>query len=279
MIEDYLRRFAEELEWRGVVGRARSRVLVETEDHLHELAAEQGEDAAVARFGEARTLAREIAAQLATTRTIRSTYATFAVLTVTALAFIGFFAFVQFDGGPPDLFAGDHEALGVLASLGLLLAPQIAFVAGGLALLRALRRRGHGALSCHELDVMGRRSAVAVGAGGLTLGSMILWGFEFGHLAPVLGLSLAAAVPLGAVFVALVRASGPQAVSTGPAEDLFDDLHLERLRPHPWLFALGVASAAAAVAFAVDGPILAGLEFSAVLAGYVLLGRPLALRK
>lgn len=279
MIGDYLRRFAEELGRRGVVGRARLRVLAETEDHLRELAAEHGEDAAVARFGETRLLAREIAAQLATTRTIRSTYATFAALTVTALAYIGLLAFVRVDGETPDLFAGDHEALGVLASLGLLLLPQVAFVAGVLALLRTLRRRGQGALSCHELDVMGRRSAVAIVAGGLTIGFMILWGFAYGHLAAALALGLAAALPLGVVFAALFQASGTQAVATGSAEDVFDDLHLEGLRPHAWLFALIVASAAATAALVVDGPLLAGLEFSAVLTGYVLLARRLALRK
>ena len=53
-------------------------------------------------------------------------------------------------------------------------------------------------------------------------------------------------------------------MATGSAEDLFDDLHLEGLRPHAWLFALIVASAAATAAFVVDGPLLAGLEFSAV---------------
>lgn len=278
MIGDYLRRFAEELEWFGVAGRARSRVLAETEDHLRELAAEHGEEGAVARFGEARALAREIAAQLATTRTIRSTYATFAALTVTALGYLALFA-LHLDGGTPDLFSGEHAAIGVVASLGLVLFPQIAFVAGGLALLRALRLRGRGALSCHELDVMGRRSAVGLGAGLMTLVSMTLWGFEFRHFGPILALSLACALPLGVVTAALVRATGTQAVSCGPPGDLFDDLRLDRLRPHPWLFAVGVASAAAAVAFAIDGPILAGLEFGAVLSGYALLGRALALRK
>lgn len=104
--------------------------------------------------------------------------------------------------------SGDHEALGVLAALGLLLVPQIAFVAGGLALLRADRRRGSGVPSCEELDVMRRRSAVALGAGGLT-----------------------------------------------------------------------VASAVAVITFAVEALVLAGLEFAAVLAGFSLLGRPLALGK
>ncbi len=278
MIRGYLRRLGADLESRGVLGRARARVLAEAEDHLRELAAEHGEQDAIRRFGESRPFAIEVAAQLATTRTIRSAYATFAVLTLTAVGYLVFLGTAEHTGRG-DLFAGKHEAIGVMASLALGLFPQIAFAAGGLALLRALRRRGQGALSCHELDVIGRRSAVAVGAGLLTLCSMFLWAYEFGHLAPVLWLSLAAALPLGVVFVELVRASGTQAVSTGPAEDVFDDLHLERLRPHPWLFAPAVASAAAVLALAVDGPLLAAVEFSAVLGGYVLLRRPLALGK
>lgn len=279
MIDAYLRGFAEELERCGVVGRARSRVLAETEDHLRELAADHGDEGAIARFGQGGPLARAIAAQLATTRTIRFTYATFAALAITAFGYIGLFAFVHLHGGPPDLFSGDHEAIGVLAALGLLLFPQIAFVAGGLAILRAFRRRGRGVLSCEELDVMRRRSAVALGAGGLTLASMTLWGLEFRDFAPILALSLATALPLGVVTVAVVQASGTQAVSHGPPDDVFDDLGLPRLRAHSWLFALVVASAVAVVAFAVDGLILAGLEFVAVLAGFFLLGRPLTLRK
>lgn len=278
MIRDYLRRLRADLESRGVLGRGRARVLAEVEDHLRELAAEHGEEEAVRRFGESRPFAIEVAAQLATTRTIRSTYATFAALTLTAVGYVAFLGAAE-HAGREDLFAGKHAAIGFLASVALGLFPQIAFVAGGLAVLRALRRRGQGALSCHELDVMGRRSAVAVFAGLLTLASMVVWAFEYGHLSPVLILGVASALPLGVVMAALVRASGTQAVSTGPAEDLFDDLHLERLRPHPWLFASLVASAAALAALAVGGPILAALEFGAVLSGYVLLGRPLALGK
>jgi hypothetical protein len=274
VIQDYLRRLRVDLESRGVVGRGRARVLAEVEDHLHELAADHGEEEAVRRFGESRPFAIEVAAQLATTRAIRSTYATFAALTLTAVGYVVFLG----SAGREDLFAGKHAAIGFLASVALGLFPQIALVAGGLALLRALRRRGQGALSCHELDVMGRRSAVAVVAGFLTVASMVVWALEYGQLTPVLLLGIAPALPLGIVFAALVRASGTQAVSTGPAEDLFDDLHLERLRQHAWLFALVVASAAALAALAVEGPILAGLEFNAVLTGYVLLGRPLALR-
>lgn len=277
MIDDYLARFSEELVRRGVVGRDRDRVLAETEDHLRELADRHGEENAVLRFGQARPLAVELAAQLATTKTIRSTYATFAALAVTAFAVLALIAYAD-DRAPNDIFAGKHAAGGLLASLGLLLLPQVAFVSGGLALLRALRRRGQGALPCEELNVLGRRSAVALAAGGLTAVSMLVWGYEFGHFQPVLVLGVVAVVPLLVVAPALVSASSPQAVSAGRAEDVFDDLRLGRLRARPWLFALAVALTAGVVALAVDGIVLAGLELTAVLICFAALGRPLALR-
>jgi hypothetical protein len=276
VIEHYLEEFGRALEDRGVVGRARARVIAESEDHLRELAAEHGEGEAVARFGETRALAREIAAQLATTRTIRSTYATFAALVFTAAAYIGFWALIR--SGQPDLFGGKHEVVGFLAAMGLVLFPQIAFVSGGLALLRAFRRRAQGVLSCEELDVIGRRSAVALAAGGLTAISMAVWAFEFGEGAPGLALGAAGLVPLAVALTALARASGPQAVTGGPAEDVFDDLRLERLRPHPWRFALFVAAVLAVAGLAFGGPVQAAFEATALLACFAVLGRPLALR-
>jgi hypothetical protein len=277
MIERYLRELGTRLESRGVTGRSRARVLAETEDHLRELAAEHGEEGAVSRFGESGALARDIAAQLATTRTIRSTYGAFAALVLTGLGYVGFVAFVD-HLGRPDLFAGDHAALGLLAAMGLVLFPQLAFVSGGLALLRALRRRGHAVLSCEELDVMGRRSVVALGAGALTVASMILWAFEFRGLTPILALSAAIAVVLGLASWGLARATWPQAVSGGPPEDVFDDLRLERFRAHPWRFALLVAAGVALVGLAFGGPIQAAFEATALFVCFALLGRPLALR-
>jgi hypothetical protein len=277
VIDDYLARFSEELVRRGVVGRDRDRVLAETEDHLRELADRYGEENAVLRFGQARPLAIELAAQLATTKTIRSTYASFAALGVTALAFLALLVYAD-DRAPNDIFTGRHAAAGLLASLGLLLLPQVAFVSGGLALLRALRRRGQGALPCEELNVLGRRSAVALAAGGLTAVSMLVWGYEFGHFVPVLVLAVVAVAPLCFVLPALASASSPQAPSVGRADDVFDDLHLGRLRARPWLFAVAVALAAGGIALTVDGIVLAGLELTAVLVCFAWLGRPLALR-
>jgi CHASE3 domain-containing protein len=62
-------------------------------------------------------------------------------------------------------------------------------------------------------------------------------------------------------------------------EERFLERGLSDHRPHPWRFALLVASAAAVPAFVTNGPILAAVEILAVLGGFALLGRPLALRR
>ncbi len=277
MIDAYLDRFAGELERRGVVGRDRRRVLAETEDHLRELAAEHDQEAAVSRFGHGEPLAVEIAAQLATSKTIRSTYASFVALALTGLGYLGFLAFVERRGWP-DLFSGDHELIGVVAAVGLLFFPQLAFVAGGLALLRALRRHGSQALSAEEHGVMRRRSAVALAAGGATLASMVVWAFEFRDLGPILGACLALAIPLTAGGRMLARSREPHAVVGGEAGDVFEDLRLGRFRAHPWRFALVAAGAAASVGLAVGGPVHAAFEAAALLGCFAIFGRRLALR-
>ena len=270
MIDEYLAQLRRDLRELGVRGAAADRVLAEARDHL----LESGD---VESFGPSDRIAREIAAQLATTRTIRSTYGAFVALAVTALGYLALVVYAD-DRAPNDVLAGKHAAVGVAATLGLLLFPQVAFVSGGLALLRALRRRGGDALSCEELDVLGRRAAVALAAGGLTAVSMLVWGYEFGHLAPAALCAAVAAAPLFLAVPSLAAASSPQAQSAGRAEDVFDDLRLQRLRRRPWLFAGAVAIAAAVVAVVVDGVVIAGLEFGAILLCFAWLGRALALR-
>ena len=111
MIERYLARFETELAEHGVRGRSAARVLDEARDHLLELAGEHGEEGAAERFGASDDLARRIAAQLATTRTVRATYGAFAALALTGLAYIGFVALAGRHGSP-DLFAARHELVG-----------------------------------------------------------------------------------------------------------------------------------------------------------------------
>jgi len=302
LIEQYLTVLGRALKESGVEGRAADRVLAESRDHLLELARENGEREALARFGDARALAEQVAAQLATSRTRRATYGAFGVLALVGVGYFGFFAAVNLGGGGPDIFDGRTAALGVLAGIGLFVCPQVSFVAGCLAMLRALRLRGGGALPADELSVMRSRAAIALGAGWLSVGSWALFAVEFWNAASlatwvaptILAVCDALAIPLAAGSFALLRSAGPQA-PPGPAGDVFDDLApvfrlgpLRALPGHPWRFALLFAAAVGIVGFALgwtaegdpgSGIFRGGFEGIVVLICFATLGRRLALRR
>jgi hypothetical protein len=304
VIERYLQQLALELAQEGVRGRAAKRVVAEARDHLLELEAEHGERGAVAHLGKSATLARAVAVQLATTWTRRATYGAFLALALTGIAYLAVFAVVNLGGGWPDLFGGDIAALGVGAVIGATLFPQVAFVSGCLALLRAFRLRAGHALPAGELRVMRSRAAIALVAAALTWVCLALFAIEFRDAPPlepwvpaaVLGLCVAAAIALACGAIALARSARPSAAA-GPrvGGDVFDDLGpifelplLRGLRAHPWRFAAIFAGAVAFCAFAMgiasegdpQGAVLqAFVEGLAVLASFALLGRPLALRR
>lgn len=300
--EQYLTVLRRALRESGVRGRLADRVLAESRDHLLELERERGKLEAVRCFGDARQLARTIAAQLATARTRRATYGSFGALVLAAVGYVGFFAAVKLGGGWPDIFAGEHAVVGLLAGIGTVLFPQIAFVAGCLAVWRALRLRSGDVLPGDELRVMRSRSAIAIGAAWLSVASWALYAIEFRNAAPlapwvaptILALCAVLAVPLAAGTAALVRSAEPEA-TPGPAGDVFDDFApifrlgpLQSLPDHPWLFAVLFAAAIALPASAVgwvdegdpSSGIVRGLfEGVAVLACFAALGRRLALRR
>ena len=280
MIEAYLRRLEHDLSERGVRGASARRVLDEARDHLLEL---QDRDGTIERFGESGEVATQIAAQLATTRAIRSTYGAFSALALAGCAYVGFMGLIGLEGSP-DLFAGRHELLGVGATIALALFPQIAFVSGCLALLRALRLRRAAVVSREERDVIRSRATVALAAAGVTAFSMMVWSVEFRVDAVLLALASASAVALAAGTAAVVRAGRPQAVAGGPAGDVFDDLGF---RIDPWRFALLFAAAVAVAGFVAgwvaegdpgSAVVRAGFEGVAVIACFAVLGRRLALR-
>jgi hypothetical protein len=297
--DEYLRRLEEALAAAGVRGRVAARVRAEARDHLLELAAQHGEWEATARFGDADALARTIAADLATSRTRRATYAAFAVLVLTGGGYIGSIALVQLGGGWPDIAAGAVAPLGVLASVGIVLLPQVAFVAGCLALLRAFRLRGDRTIGAAELAVMRARAAVAIGAGLLTVASWALWAVEFRAAIStsrvLFALSIGLALVLAAGVVGLVRSAQPRAAATGASADVFEDLApifrvgpLRGLPAHPWQFAALAAAALGLVSFVVGwldegdpagGVARGGFEAIAVLVCFAALGRLLALRR
>jgi hypothetical protein len=304
VIEQYLTRLAEELAREGVRGRAATRVVAEARDHLLELAAAHGERGAVAHLGKSGTLARAVAIQLATTWTRRATYGAFAALALTGIAYLAVFAVVNLGGGWPDIVGGEIAALGVISVVGAALFPQVAFVSGCLALLRAFRLRAGHALPAGELRTMRARAGIALGAGALTWICLALFAIEFRDSPPlepwvpgaVLALAVAAALSLSAGAIALARSARPRAAPGGrTAGDVFDDLGplfqlpvLRSLRAHPWRFAGVVAGGVALAAFVTgwvnegdpqSGMIQALFEGVAVLASFALLSRPLALRR
>jgi hypothetical protein len=274
VIDGYLRQLERDLAARGVRGRSADRVLAEARDHLLEL----GD---VERFGPSDRIAEEIAAQLATTRTIRSSYGAFAALALTGLAYLAFLALA----GQPDLFGARHEAIGLAAVLGLVLGPQVALVSGCLAVLRAVRLRGRSQLSAEELDVIRARATVALGAGAVTVLAMAVWVVEYRQSTTLLVLPALAAVALAAEARAVRRAGQPEAIATGPAGDVFDDLGF---RFDPWGFALVFAVLIGVLGFAGgwvaegdpgSGVVRGGFEAIAVLGCFTVLGRRLALRR
>ena len=100
----------------GVGPSARRRLLAESRDHLLEASAARGEEVAVAAFGDVRSLARDVAAGLATARTRRAAYGGFGALVATGLAYLYVMSLTPAGGTWPDLFAARHEAIGVAAA-------------------------------------------------------------------------------------------------------------------------------------------------------------------
>jgi hypothetical protein len=140
----------------GIHGRQRDRILAEFADHL----ACDPE----AQLGEPRVLARQFADELATDSARRTAFATFAALAVVAVAVVVPQLTLP---AVPDIAGGTSTFLVGAATLAMILGAQIAFAAGCLAALRALRLEGP-----QDVPLIRRRSAVALGAGAATaLGS------------------------------------------------------------------------------------------------------------
>src|SRR4051812_22227825 len=106
----------------------------------------------------------------------------------------------------------------------MVLGSQIAFAAGSLAALRALRFRGP-----EDVGLIRRRVSVALGAGALTAAGSALYAANFSAVLPdwwvalALAAAMAAALPLGLSAFAHARAR-TLVVSDQPARGLSADL-------------------------------------------------------
>jgi hypothetical protein len=279
VIEGYLSELSSELGRVGIRGRLRRRILAESEDHL------RSDAEAISRFGSPAELANEFAAELGARRSRHAAVGAFAALglagAVYALSFVG----AAFAGQPaPDTW----PLLAQLALPVVIVAPQVAFVAGSLGLLRSLRRRER-VLPSQELTVINRRTGVALLSGFVTMAALAVLALELRDVSAdwwfaltLAGTSIAAPL-LVVAGIPLTRASRLRPRIAGEAGDLFDDLGF---RTSPWRFATFVAVGLGLVVFVAaavqgdpfDGALNGAAEALACLGGFAVFGRFLSLR-
>src|SRR5581483_3830885 len=226
----------------GIRGRLRRRIVAEIADHL----ASDPE----ANLGAAADLAGRFADELGTSRSRRAAYAVFAALALAGAAYCASFVALNVTG-PVHASSPRTPFVAALALATIIVAPQVAFVAGALAALRAFRHRRDVAVAAAEARVLRRRSAVALAAGTATMGAVALAAFEYEAGLPgwtttlAYACSAAGGAALAAATPAVVAAARLHPRTPGEAGDMFADLGPlvpSRLRERPWPFARAVAT-------------------------------------
>ncbi len=277
----YVDELAAELGRLGVRGRLRRRILAEVDDHL------RSDEEAESRFGSPNVVANGFAAELGTRASRHAAVVGFFALGVAGGVFAACLAGLSLAGRS----AGEPPAAAV-ASLVLIIAPQVAFVSGTLALLRVVRRRNDGVFTSAERVIVNRRMSLALAAGLATMGALAVLGIEYRHelahswASFTLIATLAASILLLLAAVRAIRAIRLHAQVPGPAGDLFDDVGFVRYRDQPWRFAARVALlvglavwvAGIAASDPIDGLLRGVFEALACLGGFAVLGRYLGLR-
>lgn len=284
----YRRKLERALAEVGIAGALRERILAEFDDHL--------ECDPHAELGEPAELARRFADELGTRRALRAAFSAFAALGVVAILFQGAILAVPHAGGFSSLQRHGESALSLAGLTLSALGAQVALVAGGLAAVRAMRRRRSEVLAAQEAVVLVRRAGVGLGAGALTLvglaltaagtdGSIAKWWTVLAYCVCVAG-----TITLAPAVRALLWARALTPCREGSAGDLGDDLRglvPTLLDAGSWSFALLVAGAVA-IAIALAGAlaqdpfdgIARGLaDAAACLLCYAVLGRYLGLRQ
>ena len=127
------------------------------------------------RFGSASEVANAFAAELGAQASRRAAVGAFASLGVAGAVYATAFVSLAFANPPSETL---EPTLGAIALAVMIFAPQVSFVAGTLALTRALRRKGR-VLPTQELVVIRRRTGVALTFGLVTMGALALYAYEF----------------------------------------------------------------------------------------------------
>ncbi len=278
-----------ELTARGVPRRERARIVLELEDHI---ACEPGCEE---RLGDPRELAAGFAEELATSRARDAAFRAFAALALTAAALALSQLTIGQTGGYPGFTNGLSLLLFVPALLGLFVASQVALVTGTLAALRAARRRRARSLPAAEIELIERRTRVALLAGLGTVAGLGCYVLDFVLVLPgwYLWLIGGSAAVAGAALLSAMRGLRAAAAIVshhpGPAGDVYDDVPVPGrrwLRRHPWwlgvIGSMGLAMIATFGQAHAERSLSEGLQRGTVegliaLIGYALLGSAIGL--
>lgn len=198
VIERYLVDLTAQLAFYGVRGRRAARVVAESRDHLIELAADEGEHRAVARFGPPQEIAVEVARVMQPVVLFRSTLVFLGALGLFVLPLYG----IPENTLPPAPWA---ERPGYLTwklyvSLG---AFGVALPAALIAVAAAWRRRRRTALVA--LGLAGVSLAVSAAVGAILA---VQWAQAVPGSTTTLVLTLAATACLGGVAAASLASAG-----------------------------------------------------------------------
>jgi hypothetical protein len=286
----YLNDLDAQLAGAGIRGARRKRIVTELADHL---SCDPDAD-----LGDPTALATQFSDELGTSFARTAAYQAFS-----ALALAGVLVVVRAVALLP-LTATDFGTADTVSLLISVIAAQVALVAGGLGLLRALQLRGRGIVSREEASVLARRAGIGLAAGVVTIVAFPLSQAYRAHPGAVTIAShptnvwwplasAAGVVMLLAAAPAVVRAARLRPQTAGPAGDLLADLG--PLQPVAARIASGsvnrlalVIAAGLAIVMALagvaandpyDGLLRGLLEGGAFLGGYAILGRYLAIRR
>ena len=283
----YVRSLSSALWAVGIRGRLARRITTEIADHL----AQDPE----ADLGSAEALANEFADELGTARARTAAAEVFAALALVGVLLLGAFLASRAAGVRwPDV-RPRYSFLALAGGGAVVIGVQVAFVAGLLAAIRALRLRRELVIPRAEAQVIVRRAAVALAGGLAATAGVAVVGFDLQSGVPgwvttvVLAAAAAGAIALLASAPATLAAVRLQPVASGPRGDLFDDLGPivpGPLRGRSWILAVAVAGALALVVALAgvvqsdpfDGIARGVADGLACLAGFALLGGFLGLR-
>jgi hypothetical protein len=264
-----------ELAAAGVSRRRAVRIRAELADHL---ACDPD-----APLGTPAEIADRFAVELRGVETRRAVLTTFATLAVAAVLVVA----AGLAG--PRHYPGTTGLRGwvdALSGLALVACAQIAFVAGGLALWRVLRRQG-----IADLALAQRRAAVALAAGGGVSLALLVNASVLRPMPPawIALMVVAGALPLPGLALGGLRVRAAGALTPAPAEGtgLADDLPTALRARGPALLAALAAGAVGVIVVqgvAGEGSLMEGIVRGAIEAGglflgVVLLGRLLGLRR